>query len=234
VGFAPDNSVGLVEGDNKLMRFDPVKGRPHPGMLFYSVKRRISWHPEGTRVLICSLNLARILDVTTFRSSGPTFPSSGRVAAMTWANGGKNVAVAGEDGTLSMWDAVTGHLVWQHRRHRDAVVALAVDPTGSMIVSIGNDGAAHLCEVATGRLLGPPLLPGGLLRTVAYSPDGSTFMTGGEAKQARLWHAPQPETGTARQLGQRIRSLLGMTLDDRGFLQVLDRDGWRAQAESGR
>jgi len=51
---------------------------------------------------------------------------------------------------------------------------------------VGNDGKARLWDLATHTQIGPPF-GDGLLRQVAFSPDGKTLATVGNDGKARLW-----------------------------------------------
>jgi hypothetical protein len=61
-------------------------------------------------------------------------------------------------------------------------------------------GGIRLWAVATGKPLGPPLLHNDGVRTVAFSPDCRTVMSGGSDATVRLW-----DVATCRQLGPPIR-----------------------------
>jgi WD40 repeat protein len=57
------------------------------------------------------------------------------------------------------------------------------------VATAAADGTVRLWEVPGGRPLLPPLFHDGWVRSVAFSPDGKTLVTGCDDGTARLWGA---------------------------------------------
>jgi WD40 repeat protein len=70
------------------------------------------------------------------------------------------------------------------------------NPPDGRVLTGCEDHKARLWDVATGKLLGPPLAHQGSVQAVAFSPDGRTLLTGSHDQTARLWDA-----ATAKPLG---------------------------------
>lgn len=86
-----------------------------------------------------------------------------------------------------------GRWLWPPIGHADGVTCVAVNPTGTKLVSGGLDHVAWIRELETGRSLAAPLRHEGYITCVAFSPDGRMVATGANDQTARLWNA---ETGT--------------------------------------
>jgi hypothetical protein len=64
---------------------------------------------------------------------------------------------------------------------------------------------------------------------VAFSPDGTTILTGGEDKTAHLFVLPAEMPGDVERIVLWCEVLTGMALDPNGGVQILDASAWQAQ-----
>jgi WD40 repeat protein len=100
------------------------------------------------------------------------------------------------DGHTGAGDALTGHT--------DRVNGVAFSPNGKLLATVSSDGTTRLWDVAVRSTPGYPLLgPPGLIYSVAFSPDGSTLVTGGD--NVRLWEVARRET-----VGDALTGLTGL------------------------
>jgi WD40 repeat protein/tRNA A-37 threonylcarbamoyl transferase component Bud32 len=131
--------------------------------------------------------------------------SGTRDTTVAFSPDGKTVVTRG-NGSVRLWDASTGKAVWPplQGRNTDSPLiheinrfsAVSFSPDGKAVVTSRLlDKKAELWEVATGKLIGPPLQHQDPVTGVAFSPDGKTVMT--EAgKMVQLW-----EAGTGKAIG---------------------------------
>jgi WD40 repeat protein/serine/threonine protein kinase len=118
------------------------------------------------------------------------------VRAVAYSPDGLWLAVAGDDGTVRLWDAQTGpRLVRALVGHGDAVLALAWWPRSEILASAGGDGMVRLWEAKTGKLRRVLAGPGRALTCVAFSPDGKSLAAGGDMQSVKLWDV---ESGDSR------------------------------------
>ena len=111
-----------------------------------------------------------------------------------------------------LWDARTGEPMGDSFEHQGTVHAVAFSPDGKRFVvgsgaliftttgEFKKDGQARIWDVVTRKPIGKVVQQELAIRTVAFSPDGKTFLTGSEDKTAQLWDA---ETGT--RIGETLR-----------------------------
>src|SRR5262249_51515247 len=64
---------------------------------------------------------------------------------------GRQLATAGTDRTVRLWDAVTGQEVRTLRGHGDQVLGVAYSPDGRRLASASNDQTVRLWDVTTGE-----------------------------------------------------------------------------------
>ncbi len=122
------------------------------------------------------------------------------VSAADWSPDGKQLASASEDGTLKIWNAVTGNEVLTLRGHDAQVFSVAWSPDGRRIASGGRSGEIKIWDANSGEILLAMYHELGWVGSVAWSPDGKRLATAvntTERLPVRVW-----DTAT----GQQIRS----------------------------
>ena len=96
----------------------------------------------------------------------------------------------------SLWDLATGRARGDAVRFNNTVECLAFSPDGSALAAGSADGSFRVIDTVTG-LVRVDVHPEGMLKGVAFSPDGRLILTTsyrGDMKDGRLWDA---RTGAA-------------------------------------
>jgi len=97
----------------------------------------------------------------------------GFLRAMVLSPDGRHIISAGQEGTIKVWDSVTGEELKTFRGHEGAVQALAVSSDGKRIVSGGlADTTIKVWDAETGEELRTIRGHNGGLSSVAFSMDG--------------------------------------------------------------
>lgn len=116
---------------------------------------------------------------------------AGSIDALAFSPDGKQVAGAGEDHTLRVWEPGTGTggearaLLAGHTR---PIRAVAFAPDGHGAATAARDGTARVWALSRIRSSQRAELPhGGEAHAVTYSPDGKTAATAGSDALIRLW-----------------------------------------------
>src|SRR5262249_54110269 len=99
---------------------------------------------------------------------------------------GTRSAAAGNDGTVTIWDAVTGQEARTVTGHTGAVLGVAFRPDGARLASAGMDGTVRVWESATGREVYTLRGHGDRICCVAFSPDGTRLASAGSEGAIRI------------------------------------------------
>lgn len=97
------------------------------------------------------------------------------------------LASASYDGTVRLWNAVTGRCVRVLTGHSDWVWSVAFSPDGRLLASGSSDATVKLWDVKTGRCGQTLLGHWQPIRAVAFSPNGRTLASGSGDRTVRLW-----------------------------------------------
>src|SRR6266566_131167 len=111
------------------------------------------------------------------------------VFAVAWSPDGRRIATGGNDSTVQVWDARTGHLSVAYSGHTGTVYAVAWSPDGKRIASGSDDNTVQVWEATSGHLLLTYTGHTAGVRALAWSPDGTRIVSGGNDNTIQVWNA---------------------------------------------
>jgi WD40 repeat protein len=101
---------------------------------------------------------------------------------------GKQLATAGFDGAVRLWNAESGQEVRTLSGHAGPVYCVAFSADGQSLVSCGDDKTVRLWSPAEGKSVKELKGHGGVVDAVAFSPDGRQVASASADKSVRLWN----------------------------------------------
>jgi WD40 repeat protein len=237
LAFSADGRVlGTREAAGAAWHFwDVATGRPRGGVTLASPQAKAYLAPDGATLaafapggpveLWDTAGGKRRLTVHEPRPGSLSFMLLGKVDTLA--------AASGPD--VKVWDAPGGAERVVHTGHKE-VAAIAMTGDGKLLATVGGaDATGRLSDAATGKELAVLTGHTGLLRHLAFAPDGKTLVTEASDQSGKLWDSDPASKTFGKERGtlpglKALNSLLRFspdgkmlaTLGERTALQVWD------------
>jgi WD40 repeat protein/predicted KAP-like P-loop ATPase len=109
--------------------------------------------------------------------------------------GREHIAVGLEDGTIEIWNLLTGTKLLSCQGHKGSIWSLAFNHDGTQIVSGSSDRTVRLWDVTTGQAIDRPSWHHrDFVKSVAFNHNSTQVVSGSDDRRVRLWDV---ETGQA-------------------------------------
>jgi WD40 repeat protein len=129
------------------------------------------------------LALQRILDNIRERNQINTYQQG--VNSVSFSRDGKQLAMAGKDGTVKLWD-INGKQLEEFRAHQKSVNSVRFSPDDKFLATAGEDDTAKLWNLK-GKKLAEFKGHQNSVNNVRFSPDGKLLATSGKDGTVKLW-----------------------------------------------
>lgn len=192
VEFSPDGRwLAQRTGLNRFTVFEVESGDPVLGPVEEaSVVRSLSFDPGGDRLLVATYDGSiRRYEVSSGRRLEPGWRLREPVPVARYLPGGGEILAAGS-GRMLIWNRKEGspdRLGLEIRTGAYEVIHCLISPDGTRVVSLPYLESPRLWEVASGRSLGDPMGPNGIVAIGDFSPDGRRIVTGTTDGVAQVW-----------------------------------------------
>jgi WD40 repeat protein len=150
----------------------------------------LAFSPDGKMLAVADSGSCNVWEIATGNQRHLGKPDDARVFRIAFSPDGKALAGGGEDGSISLWEPISGKLLRQFKGHESAlsiINAQVFSAESKTLFSAGQDDTVCLWDVPTGKLrrklTGLPHQIGAM----ALSPDGNLLALGGEDGAIRFW-----------------------------------------------
>ncbi|AMV24436.1 Serine/threonine-protein kinase PrkC [Gemmata sp. SH-PL17] len=185
VAFTPDGRLALTGcADGGVRVWDAVAGRETARLDDHRGKvHAVAIGADGRYAVTAGEDGARLWDLATLTLRHGLGTAETYSAA--FSPDGRNVLLGG-GAEATVWDVNAGQPL-RRLPHSCKVHAVAWSPTAPrLVLTGGTDEQAHLWDPATGEVI-DSLAFARPIRTVAFSPDGQTFVAAGLSRSIQLW-----------------------------------------------
>ena len=111
------------------------------------------------------------------------------VRSVAFSQDGNKVVSWSKDNIVQIWNATTGKVEAELKRHTDTVMSVAFSQDGSRVVSGSADETILIWNAATGKVEAELLGHTDRVESVAFSQDGSRVFSGSDDRTILIWNA---------------------------------------------
>jgi WD40 repeat protein len=189
VAYSPDGkSLATAANDGTVTLWDGATGKQQQVFHTRAVVCSLAFADQGRTLLVAGFS--EVIHAWDLHTGRQRISRHGGFGPKALSPDGRALAAAtGRDGSLILYDLVTGK---QHRCSppgKHLVTAVAFSPGGKAVASVDYAGCVTVWDGATGRRRWTLEGRAAEVTAVAFSPSGDVLATGSRDRTVKLWEA---------------------------------------------
>lgn len=212
VAWSPDGQKLVAGAANLVMFLNPLTGvaLSQPMQVHTAAVTTLAWSPRQPALVVSGAldKQAIVWNTATYMPQTIFTGHTSAVESASWASDGQTVGTSSHGGVVRVWNAGNGQQV--HGFFMDTqrpTRALAFAPSNGQLAVGGDDGVVRfwnglVCQQQGQGNFGNQCLDmpqrlqahKGVIRTLAWSPDGRFLATGGDDGILAIWYPAQGQT----------------------------------------
>ena len=187
VRFSPHGQIVTASEDGIMTVWNPTGDEVTRRVVKPDRMRVVRFSPDGRELASsCADDTLDIWDAATGRRlRGRSVPDQ---LYLDWADSGKWLAGAGEDGNAYLWNATTLELERKFPGHHGEVVGIDMGPDDAHLATADQAGKVRIWDVASGQLLHTIAAHEKMPTMVAFDHSGRRLATAGRDNAVRIWN----------------------------------------------
>ena len=147
----------------------------------------VALSPDGRTLVSGGGKKLRVWDTATRTSRPVAGLTDPHWRSIAFSPSGRLVAAAGNNGTITLLDPVTGHVAKVLNPQSGHIFSVAFNRQGTVLASGGDDRVIRIWNVATGHQVAELTGDSDAVFGVAFSPSGTMLASGSADNTVRLW-----------------------------------------------
>ena len=198
--FSPDGKWLFTISRDMMRMWDASTREPvgHP-FQHTNVLRNGRISSDGRRVLTISDD-DKMVWLWDLDAGDHALRGAGIVKRATFSPDGQQVLTVAEDGTVQLWDAISGNAIGHRLRHDGAVNSATFSSDGQQVLTVAEDGTVQLWDAISEDAIGHRLRHDGPVKTSMFSRDGQKVLTVSKDGSVQVWDAISGDA-----IGHRLR-----------------------------
>ena len=169
----------------------------------------LSWSPDGSRLIVCSLTGDMTLIDLEDRQPPKKIRAHGVGLRAKFSPGNNFIVSASYDGTAKIWDADSLAPITTIRYHERHLNGVEFDPSGTLMALPSGDSTVGVFSLSDGKLVKSLQGPADEAVAVAFSQDGRTVISACRNGTVQMWNIATMQEVYSAQTG--LKSISTMT-----------------------